>query len=154
MNFMESLRHFTFLLSKKNLEFVNGRKSRTATTIARQIEDFSKPIQQALATYYAQDREDQPAAVSTDLGNSLDTENPPNARHASTRTVDVASAMFRESNRARESSRKNSVSQIRPITKKDRERVITKAIRCLKWAHDPARQVVPGAEAMTNDQVC
>jgi hypothetical protein len=32
--------------------------------------------------------------------------------------------------------------------------VITKARRCLEWAHDTARPVVPGAEAMTNDQVC
>ena len=150
MNFIETVRHFTFLLSKKNLEFVNGRKSRTATTIARNIEGFSKPIQYALATHYVQEREDHPAAVS----NEVDAENPPNVRHSSTRTADVATAMFRESNSKRASSHKSSISQIRPITKKDRERVITKARRCLEWAHDTARPVVPGAEAMTNDQVC
>merc|ERR1712210_371622 len=35
---------------------------------------------------------------------------------------------------------------------KDRNEVIDKATRCLAWANDPARPVVPGAEAMTNDQ--
>ena len=69
------------------------------------------------------------------------------------RTAAVASAMFRESNGGRESSHKSSVSQMRPINIKDRNYVIAKAGRCLKWAHDPARPVVPGAEAMTNDQV-
>ena len=153
MNFMESVRHFTFLLSKKNLEFVNGRKSRTAKAIARKIEDFSQPIQQALATHYAQEHEDQTTTIPNEMRNSVDLESPSHVRHSSTRTVDVSTAMFRESNRERESPHKNSVSQMRPITKKDQERVITKAIRCLEWAHDPARPVVPGAEAMTNDQV-
>ena len=69
------------------------------------------------------------------------------------RTAAVASAMFRESNGGRESSHKSSVSQMRPIKIKDRNHVIAKAIRCLEWAHDPARPVVPGAENMTKDQV-
>ena len=40
-----------------------------------------------------------------------------------------------------------------PINKKDRDRVIDKARRCLAWAHDKERPAVPGADAMTNDQV-
>ena len=31
--------------------------------------------------------------------------------------------------------------------------MIEQAKRCLAWAHDPARTVVPGAEDMTKDQV-
>ena len=42
---------------------------------------------------------------------------------------------------------------MRPIKIKNRNHVIAKATRCLEWAHDPERTVVPGAEAMTNDQV-
>ena len=153
MNLLETVRHFTFLLSKKNLQFVKGGKSKKPKNLAGTIEGFSKTIQQALATHYSQEREEHAAVVSDDLQNSqnsLDTENPTDVQHSSARTADVATAMFRESNR----KRKQSVSQMSPINIKDRNCVIEKARRCLAWAHDPARPVVPGAEAMTNDQVC
>merc|ERR1711881_666639 len=54
MNFMESVRHFTFLLSKENLKFVNGGKAQEPKNLASKIEGFSETIQQALATYYSQ----------------------------------------------------------------------------------------------------
>ena len=85
MNFMESVRHFTFLLSKKNLKFVNGGKAQEPKNLASKIEGFSETIQQALATYYSQNRKDQTPVVSNDLRNS------------SSCTADVATAMFRES---------------------------------------------------------
>ena len=39
------------------------------------------------------------------------------------------------------------------IDESDRNILIEKAKRCLAWAHDPARTVVPGVEDMTKDQV-
>ena len=147
MNLMETVRHFTFLLSKKNLEFLNGRKSEKPKNLERKIEGFSKSIQQALATHYSQEREEQAAVASDDLKKSFDTENPPHVRHSCTLTADVATVMFNESN-------KKSNHSLSCIKKKDRDRVIDKAKRCLAWAHDPARPAVTGAEALTNDQVC
>jgi len=39
-----------------------------------------------------------------------------------------------------------------PISEIDRKRVINKAKRCLQWAQDSDRPLVPGAENMTDDQ--
>ena len=39
------------------------------------------------------------------------------------------------------------------IDEHSRNILIEQAKRCLAWAHDPARTVVPGAEDMTKDQV-
>ena len=153
MNFMESVRHFTFLLSEQNLEFVNGRKSKEPNALVREIEDFSETIQQALATYYSNQCERPTTIIApNDLERSLITENPLHARHSSARTADVASVMFRES-RSRRSQRDNSLSQPVPISESDRDRVIDRARRCLAWAYDPARAPVPGAESMNNEQV-
>ena len=149
MNFIETVRHFTFLLSKKNLQFVNEHEAEEPKNLAREIEGFSETIQQVIATYYAPEREEKIPVVSNDPQHSPDVENPSHVPHSSARTADVATAMFTESKK----EQNNSVSRIRPINKKDRDHVIDKAKRCLKWAHDPARPVVPGAEAMTNDQV-
>ena len=126
MNLIEGVRHFTFLLSEKHLEFVNGRKTKEPENIAREIEAFSGEIQQVLATHYS------------------------HIRHSSMRTANVATEMLRESRR----KSKNAVNRMLPINKKDRDRVIDIARRCLRWAHDPMRPVVARAEAMTNDQVC
>ena len=130
MNFMESVRHFTFLLSKKNLRFVNGEKAQDRETIASKVEGFSKTIHKALAAY-------APVASSP-------------RKNSSTLTADAATAMFQESNNKSEDASRRMV----PISSKDRDEVIDQATRCLAWAHDPARLPVPGAESMTNDQVC
>merc|ERR1719198_622074 len=42
MSLMESVRHFTFLLSEKNLNFVNGKQSKTPDKLEAEIEEFSK----------------------------------------------------------------------------------------------------------------
>ena len=126
------------------MQFVNGHKAKEPKNIAREIENFSKTVQEALATYYSQEREGN--AVSIDPQHSLHTEN---TSLSSSCTADMATAMFQESG----SSNENSLSHISPINKKSRDLVIDKARRCLAWAHDPARPAVPGAEAMTNDQV-
>ena len=153
MNFMESVRHFTFLLSEQNLEFVNGRKSKKTNILAREIEDFSETIQQALATFNSNQCEHPTTTIaSKDLERSSSTENTSHIRHSSARTADVASAMFRES-RSRRSQRHKSLSQLHPISESDRDRIIDRARRCLAWAYDPARAPVPGAESMNNEQV-
>ena len=153
MNFMETVRHFTFLLSKNNLQFANGRKPKDRNTLAREIKAFSETIQQALATHYSIQCENPSTSASNDdLETSLLTKKAMQVRHSSMLTADVATEMFRESRSRRKS--KNPLPHMIPINDRDRDRLIDKASRCLRFAHNPARAPMPGAEAMTNDQVC
>merc|ERR1712032_1411947 len=131
MNFMETVRHFTFLRSKQNLKYVNKRKLKDHGVLKREIEEFSKKIQEALATY-------NPIILYSNDGlTSLDS------------TASIATKMLQESKLPKEKGVKNDAD---PINKNDRNRVINKAERCLAWAHDPERAAVPGAENMTKDQ--
>jgi len=131
MNFMETVRHFTFLLSKKNLKFVNKRKLKDHEVLKREIEEFSTKIQEALATY-------NPTSLQFNDGStSLDN------------TASIATKMLQESKLL---PKKGAKGDADPINKSDRNKVINKAGRCLAWAHDPEREAVPGAENMTNEQ--
>merc|ERR1719174_867805 len=143
MNLMEAVRHFTFLLSKRNLRFANGEKAKEPKNLDRQIKRFSKKnsIRQTLSAYYSKESEEQAAAVSNDPRKSVDVENTSSVGLDSpTLTADVATAMFRESN----TKRKESVSRLSYIRKKDRLHVIDATRRCLAWAHDKERPAVPG----------
>merc|ERR1712048_42166 len=131
MNFMETVRHFTFLLSKKNLQFVNKRKLKDHEVLKREIEEFSRKIQEALATYNS-------ATIHFNDGlTPLD------------HTASIATKMLQES---KSLPKKGPKGDADPINKSDRNKVINKAERCLAWAHDPEREAVPGAENMTNEQ--
>ena len=153
MNFMEAVRHFTFLLSKENLNFVNGQQCKDSETLhdaysrysklKDEIVGFSEEIQEALKKYYPDHCEEQTHVVSSDL--TL-------APTATTHTANAATAMAQESKSLKEDS-ENSVYNVAPINKTARDLVIDKAIRSLAWAHDEERQQVPGASQITNDQV-
>ena len=153
MNFMESVRHFTFLLSEQNLGFVNGRKSKEPNALVREVEACSETIEQALATYSSIQRDSPTTNASDDDPEApLNTEKPFRVRHSSRLTADMATEMFQESRSRRKS--KSPLPHMIPINDEDRDRVIEKASRCLRFAHNPARAPMPGAEAMTKDQVC
>ena len=132
MNFMESVRHFTFLLSKTNLEVdTTKRELKDHEVLKREIEEFSEKIQEALATY------NSTTLHFNDGLTSLDD------------TASIATKMLQESKLLQKRGPKGDAD---PINNYDRNRVINKAERCLAWAHDPERAAVPGAENMTNDQ--
>ena len=152
MNFMEAVRHCTFLLSENNLEFANGRKSKEPNALVREVEACSETIEQALATYSSGQRESPTTIASDDDPKApLNAEKPLRVRHSSRLTADVATEMFRESRSRRKS--KNAVPDMLPIDEEEQDYVIDKARRCVTWAHDPTRPPMPGAGAMTNDQV-
>ena len=77
---------------------------------------------------------------------------PANVRPASVSTADEAIAMFQE-NSSPSSPNGARKSLVETIAKDDRIKVIDRAKRSLAWSRDPARQPVPGAENMTDDQV-
>ena len=178
MNLLETVRHFSFLLSKKTLKFINGEKSKSGESLECEIEEFSAQIQEDLAKYYSEQHKEQKVEVSIDPENFPDnaTSAPVEALSSSARTANAATAMFEES-ASRKADSENGVADIDPITKKQQDVVIDKArcltltltltlifililtltltltSRSLAWAHDPDRPAVPGAEQMTNDQV-
>ena len=140
MNLMEAVRHFTFLLSEKNLQSVNhGTKSRDHDKLLREVEAFSEEIQEALATYNPETL--TVTTSSEDSGQDLS---------SSPLTATAASRMFEQS-RTRAKGGKSAYDS--PIDDIDRHIVIERATCCLGWAHDPVRLPVQGAENMTNDQV-
>ena len=151
MNLMESVRHFTFLLSKKNLDFVCGRKNKDRNTLEREIEAFSQTIQDTLTTHHGDNfKRPTTAASNDDPIASLNTANPSYSRHATIVTADVATGMFREFAAVRKSQK--AAPKMIAIDKENRDRVIYKARRCLARTYDPARPPTPAGGAMTDDQ--
>lgn len=132
MNLLEAVRHFTFLLSEQNFEFVKGTKPKGDDNLKREIEAFSTDIGDALA------------ADLEAVKNACDTEDSIQ-QLPSTLTANAATAMFQKYS-------KDGVSKWKPIDQDDHDYVIVKARDCLAWARDPLRAAVPGAENITNDQ--
>ena len=127
MSLVESIRHFTFLLSDENLNYVKGGKAATASNLKKRMQRFNTKTEESFSRY------------------SSASEAP-----ASPLTINAVTKMFKDS-AVRKSS--NASFGLKPIDKIDRHIVNDKAEMSLAWAHDPARPVVPGAENMTNDQV-
>ena len=145
MDLSDAVRHFTFLLSEQNVTFVQGTKSQNHANLKREIEEFAGGIETGVAI-----SEDK--GNLNDAGDDCDTSDAHDADEnntvaASTVTANASLAMFRQFKTTHGES-------VDPITQFDRKRVMHAATRCLAWARDPARAPVPGAENLTNDQVC
>ena len=152
MNLLETVRHFTFLLSEKNLLFVRGRKLAKVKKMKQYVEEFSKSIKHGLAAYKDERRQEQTLerSISMDTSGKEDSAKLP---ASPTSTANAATRMMQE-HRLRRENGGNDISVAAPISKAARKKVILKARRCLAWAHDPARPAIRGAANMTNDQVC
>ena len=139
MSLMETVRHFTFLLSEKNLNFVNRKECQTPENLELEIEQFSEDAFSLKQT--------DPAERSSD-----DTNASKPFSESSTRASNAAAAIFQQSS-LRIADDENDVGNVDAISQNDRSIVIEKARRSLAWAHDPEREPVADAPEMTNDQV-
>ena len=157
MGLLESVRHFTYLLSEENLQFVNGQNSKDHEHLKHEIEGFSKEIEDGLAMYKPQQNAKQKSKEAPDwchnddIGddrNVGDDKDPIQQQPASSLTADAASRMFATSPKV---SHKNGV--VKFIDDLERTLVIDTAKRCLAWAYAPTRSVVPGTEKLTKDEV-
>ena len=131
MSLLEAVRHFTFLLSEENLQFVRGGKSKDREHLEREIDGFSEHVQDGLAKYNKPQHHRKQSSIAL--------------------TADAAKDMYQEY-RLHKMKRKNG-GDAELINDLDRDQLIDTAKRCLAWAHNPARAVVPGTENVTNDQV-
>ena len=98
MNFLESVRHFAFLLSEKTLRYVSGNKRKETGAIAHKVECFAPELKRS-------DR--------NNIGNASGTAN-------------AAMAMFNEC-RDLNNMNKKRLSNLDPIGDYERKIVITKA---------------------------
>ena len=158
MDLADTVTHFAFLLSDKNVKFVKGKRSKSRANLEHEIEEFSVEV-----------RGTKPSECSkVEKGKCLASKNIKDAQdrdsidrhHSAQLTVNVATKMHQEYREREnktsgevEKKKKSRVSCLRSMSKRDRKKLIAKAKSCLAWANDPARAAVPGAENMTNDQV-
>lgn len=131
MSLLESVRHFTFLLSHDNLRFTRQKQPKDHEQLKQEVEGFSQKIEDAIANYNPSPRNN-------------------GVLSASAITADVAVKMFNASGSLKGDNDRNDTKHIDVL---DREHVTDTAVHCLGWAHDPARPAIPGAAAMTKDQV-
>ena len=150
MNLMESVRHFTFLLSKRYIKSVKGGKMKQTKKLKAQIERFSSTINVALEKYYSEPHPEAKGNDNTFSEEKIDLSDRRRSA-ASSRTADAAADMLRAS--VKVDSKRAGVVRMTHITKVQRDKVIHKAKACLAWAHDPERKAVPGAGKITKDQV-
>jgi len=128
MDLMESVRHFTFLLSEQNLKNVNKKKKCKSTKdIKIEVKGFSKQIESAIA-------EKKPQIMHRESASTL-------TAYEVTKMVQKSKLLQRRSN--------VDAFDIKPINKNERAIVIDKARRSLMWANDPERMTIDGAKDMT-----
>ena len=141
MSFLETVSHLTFLLSKPNLQFVKGKRSKRHETLVSEIKKFARKQKDKLSPKSPKSPKSEQEDEKSDHGVS-----------ACTITANAAAKMFEEL-RQREDSSPRDVPRVSHIRKGQLKQLIKKAKRCFAWAHDPARVAMPGAENVTNDQV-
>jgi len=125
MNLLETVRHFTYLLSKQNIQSIKMHAHKEYENLKREIKELS---QDAMAENIMHGVEVNKAGDQHML-------------HDCSFTAKSAAQMLRER-----------TPKLTAIGKYNRNKVFDKATRCLEWARDHARPSIPGAESMTNDQ--
>ena len=131
MSLLETVQHCTYLLSKENMQS-NTRKGHE--NLKREIQKLS---QEAMAEN-AQEAKVENPLPGTEVNNS----NRRRMFHACSFTATSAAQMQRHRTHTWTA-----------VSKLNRNKLFNRAKRCLAWAQDPARPVIPGAEHMTNEQV-